>query len=138
MKEDAMPKRPGTVTMAVYLLYLSIGIWLIELLSVRLKADVTGSVILEAEMASLLMMTLVCYLTGRGRNWARIVLLIAAILGTPQWLVVIIFQPKPAHIAIIQLSIQLVAVLLLFQQPSSHWFKTMRELSSKDKSHAAI
>lgn len=137
MKEDAMPKRPWTVTTGVYLFYLSIGLWMIGLSLKWSKAGMSDS--LGPEVGPLLTMALICYLSGRGRNWARIILLILFILGTPLALLSVIrsfghsdfsgpFGAHSVYIEIIQISIQLAAVVLLFQRASSDWFRPIKNL----------
>ena len=144
MKEDAMPKRPWMVTTAICMLCLSIGLWAMVILSGWSEAVMRG-LPLGPELGSLLTLALICYMTGRGRNWARIILLIIVLLGTPLSLLSIGITAFPAalgahsaYIEIIQLSFQLAAVVLMFQRPSSHWFKSMKKLRSEDGSHVAI
>jgi hypothetical protein len=147
MKEDAMPKSPRTVTAAVSVLYLSLGLGVIQLLLRWSKAEASGS--LGPEVGPLLTLALIYYMIWRGRNWARIIYLILVLLGTPLSLLAVIqlsghsdFSGSVGahllYIEIIQIGIHLVAVVLLFQRASSHWFKTMKKLRSKDESHGAI
>jgi hypothetical protein len=140
MKEDAIPKRPWTVTTAVYVLYLGLGIWAVEW---WLKRGSIGSVKL-ADWITLLVFGLIYYMIGRGRNWGRIAFLIIILVTLPvtilsvavytgRWVV-----PGPlgidlVHPEIIQIGIQSGALVLLFLRPSSHWFKTMKTLHAKGK-----
>jgi hypothetical protein len=148
MKEDAMPKRPWTVTTAVYMLYLSLGLsvpdllrdwdWLKDL-SAGLQALILGVV-----LGLWLAMALWFYMVGRGRNWARILLLIQLLLGAPSSLLHIIkaasgSSPYPEQLyQIIQWEIQIVTVLLLFQRSSSRWFRAMEKLRAKDGSVVVV
>ena len=119
------PKKVGT---AVNLLYIVLGIRILQ-------------TILEASMASarpsmfiifcvLAVMWLVIYMIGKGRNWARITYLILFIIGlrvsvVPLW-AVLGANPIPGLLVIAQLVIQIIALVFLFQKPSSDWFREMK------------
>ena len=90
-------------------------------------------------------------MVGRGRNWARIIVLILLLLHAPFSLSSIIqvsllgnaFSLLPiirhsGHLTflgplyqIMALEIQIVAVVLLFQRSSSRWFRAMKKLRTK-------
>lgn len=147
MKKDAIPEKPRTVTTAVYMLCLSLGLGVVQVLLNWSKADASGR--LGPDVGSLLIVALIYYMIWTGRNWARIIYLILVVLGTPLSLLSVIqlsehsdlSGPVGAHllyIEIVQTIIHPVSAVLLFQRASSHWFKTMKKLRSKDESHAAI
>jgi hypothetical protein len=159
MKEDAMPKRPWTVTTGYFMLWLWIlsipGIPAIYLLWEWSNGMVIGQLIegkdakiaLEAIVVSLLLiwfpMTLILYGIGRGHNWARIIFLIVILLGAPFSLLCIIQNSGDSAfprslLTMFQLEIQIVAMVLLFQSSSSEWFKTMKILRERDESPSEI
>lgn len=151
MKEDAMPKRPWTVTTAYYILWLSVlalptiyNLWYKGIPSLGREND---DLLLELGLPlvfCLTLMVLLVYMIGRGQNWARILLLIQVLSFAPLLLLSIIkaasgpsAYPGPLY-QIIQLEIGIVAVVLLFQRSSSRWFRAMEKLRIKDESNAAI
>jgi TPR repeat protein len=71
------------------------------------------------------------HMIGKGRNWARITLLVGTIIGVP--LYIFHLQSLAANpitgsglLGIGQTVIQIIAVVFLFQKPSSVWFKDMK------------
>jgi hypothetical protein len=156
MTKDAMPKRPWTVTTASYMLWLSI-LWLPAVAILwglpngvppnwKCLEGVNGVLLLGLVglvLACWLTLALVVSMVGRGRNWARIIVLILLLLGAPRDLLDIIqssgHSPFPGPLyKLFQIEILLVAVVLLFQRSSSRWFRAMKKLRSKDEAPAAI
>ncbi|MXW81585.1 MAG: hypothetical protein F4Z57_21880 [Gemmatimonadetes bacterium] len=67
---------------------------------------------------------------GKGRNWARITFLVLFIIGTP-FSVLPLMQSLAANpisglLGIVQIIIQIVAIVFLFQKPSSDWFREIK------------
>ena len=67
---------------------------------------------------------------GKGRNWARITFLVLFIIGIP-FSVLPLMQSLAANpisglLGIVQTIIQIVAIVFLFQKPSSEWFRKMK------------
>jgi len=92
----------------------------------------------NAEMAGvgfLMFVTLVVFavmvfliaMIGRGRNWARITLLVFFLLGLPLSILPLIrsFTNSPISgvLGLAQVILQIVAIVFLFQQEASAWFK---------------
>jgi len=80
--------------------------------------------------AVLAVMWSLIYLIGKGRNWARITYLLVFVapipIALPDLLQVFRWSPWLASALLAQLVVQIVAVVLLFQKPSSEWFRQMR------------
>ncbi|AFM27051.1 hypothetical protein Desti_4419 [Desulfomonile tiedjei DSM 6799] len=147
MKEDAMLKRPWTITIAVYMLCLSI--WLSMVVFLTLCSTIRMSPSWPITVTLLTVMALICYMIARGRNWARILFLIVVVLGT--LLSVLRLTPPSGHsdsfgpvgayldyVEIVQIGLQSGAAVLLCQRASSDWFKAMKKLRTKDESDVAI
>ena len=70
------------------------------------------------------------YLIGKGRNWARITYLLVFVaplpIALPDLLQVLRWSPWLGSALLAQLTVQIVAVVLLFQKPSSEWFRQLR------------
>jgi RsiW-degrading membrane proteinase PrsW (M82 family) len=67
---------------------------------------------------------------GRGRNWARMLYLVMTVIGSP-FLVMSFRQemeiiPVQAWISVGLMGLQIVAVIALFQQESSNWYRQMK------------
>jgi hypothetical protein len=62
-----------------------------------------------------------------GRDWARIVLLVLVILGTPFAIPYYIAEARvnvvPGALSIVIVILQLVATVLLFTPPANRWFR---------------
>jgi len=62
-----------------------------------------------------------------GRNWARIVLLVLVILGTPFAIPAYIAEARvnvvPGVLSIIIVVLQVIATVLLFLPPANRWFR---------------
>ena len=65
-----------------------------------------------------------------GRNWARITFLVVVIIGTPgsifQLLLGLTVTPISGLLDIGGIVIQIIALIFLFQKPSSDWFRKMK------------
>jgi membrane-bound ClpP family serine protease len=70
------------------------------------------------------------YMIGRGRNWARIAFLVLFIIGIPLSVLPLLqslsASPISGLLGIAQTAIQVVALVFLFQKPSSDWFRDMK------------
>jgi hypothetical protein len=132
--------RPTKVRTAVTLLYISLGFGLMGTVwawdSIWEVSKYTQ--VFPPEFAVFLtfsilgVMFLFIYMIGRGRNWARITYFVLIIVGIPVY-VLTFLQSYPANpiyglLGIGQTVIDIIALVLLFQKPSSNWFREMRML----------
>ena len=123
------PERPKKVQNAVTILYVTLGIGI-----VRTVMEASANV----EMAGVgffIVVTLVTFafgvflfaMIGRGRNWARITLLVFFLLGLPLSILPLIrsftISPISGVLGLAQVILQIVAIVFLFQQDASAWFK---------------
>jgi hypothetical protein len=141
VEANTMPERPWTVTTAVYLLYVSLVFPLIGLLPFWLDFGEADSFTVafwgSALLGSLVISTLLYYLIGRGKTWARTTLLVVFVLTTPPNIWTLAQYDNMPELAgridastqilgIADVALQLVALAFLFQQMSSEWFKAMK------------
>ena len=124
--------RPKTVTTAVTLLYMTLGIGVIRgiLEASRLSETAPIGFVVFIMLATLGITGLFIYAIAKGRNWARITFLVLAIIGTPlavkPLLESLAASPFSGVLGILQSLLQIVGLVLLFLKPSSHWFKKMK------------
>lgn len=136
MEEDATPKRPRIVAVAVFMLYLSLGIEAIQNL-VQWSYFQSTALPLTANFLVSALMALIAYMTWKGWNWARVTSVIFILVGLP----VSILSAIPCDdrsmptsllsinlLSIADIGVQLAALVLLFQRTSSDWFKAMKKL----------
>jgi hypothetical protein len=124
-------ERPREV---LYAFWLTIASLPLGIIAVTLRPDVVKSQILVFTIMGFLF-SLSCTLflfvmILRGQNWARLLYLIIFIIGAPFAFPAIVtaFQksPVPAVIRLLQLSLQMMAVVLLLQKPARDWFRFIK------------
>jgi hypothetical protein len=124
---------PKRVRQAVLLLYISIGIGIlkamIEFPDLPLKPGYVVPFIGLMAAVNAIWLFLI-YMTGKGKNWARIILLVMLALGS---LLMIrhIWQsltvnPVSGMFNILPTIINIIALVFLLQRESSHWFRQMK------------
>ncbi len=133
--EQNQTTRPPRVGTAVKLLYITLGIGV-------LRVIMDPSMYAEyAELASPAFVTLITFfvlgvmgffifMIGKGRNWARIAFLVLFIIGIPFAALPLMqsvgANPISGRIGVVQIIIQIVALVFLFQKLSSDWFRDMK------------
>ncbi len=125
--------RPAKVGTAVRLLYTTMG--LIVLANIIDAAAFTRVVPIVTAMMTITFFEvgitwLLAYMIGKGRNWARIVLLILFIIAMPVSAVPLwqslSTNPISGLIGIARLAMEILSLIFLFQKPSSDWFREIR------------
>jgi hypothetical protein len=70
------------------------------------------------------------YLTGKGKNWARIIILLSFIIGSVEFIwrlpQAIAENLVPLISTVPLLALSLVALVYLFQKESNEWFRTVK------------
>lgn len=124
--------RPYKVTTAVKLLYISLGIGVLRnIMESSTQAEVASpAFVMFIAFFVLGIMWFFILMIGKGRNWARITFLVLFIIGTP-FSVLPLMQSLAANpisglLGIVQIIIQIVAIVFLFQKPSSDWFREIK------------
>ncbi len=124
--------RPKEVTIAVILLCLLMATGFIQLiLNASMLLKIAPPAFIAFTVSAFLGIgILLTYMIWNGRNWVRITFLVLFIIGTPfsilQTLQILIVAPISGLLNIGGIVIQIIALILLFQKPSSDWFKEMK------------
>lgn len=171
MDSNSMPERPSRVTFGLYMLSLSLGIsvtrflvtWLgfgdfgpLEYFLATFLIAVVTSFLFQGSLwmihGGILIVPIAAwlyYMVAKGKNWARITLLIFVLLEILASILSVIiaarapmFDETPPTLSdlliryfppILQLVLRIVAVMLLFGPTSSDWFKAMKNLQGTAK-----
>jgi hypothetical protein len=128
--DQSLINRPEKVGHAVMLLYITLGIGvLMNIIEALMNAQMLSSASV-AIIFQLGIMWLFIYMIGKGYNWARITFLVLFIISIPFSILIIskslLTNPISGLLVIVQTVVQTVAVVFLFQAPSSQWFQAMK------------
>jgi len=130
-KPSESMERPLEVLCAVQLGFASLVLALIAipLRPVVIKPQLLGVVIL-AIVFGLLFTSFLLIMILRGQNWARLLFIILFFIGLPFAFpgILLTLQKTPisALVRLMQLSLQMMATILLLQQPARNWFKSVK------------
>ena len=145
---EARLSRPKRVLVAITLLYAALGIGIARImLELQARLPITGPpwlmamvnqtgiawllpifMILSAFVTTALFLVII-YLIGQGNNWARISFLALWLIGILLFLEAVPLRrflavhPISGMFALLQYLLQVVALVLLFQNKSSRWFR---------------
>jgi hypothetical protein len=142
MEANTMPKKPSKVTAAVIMLYISLAIGVMRLFVTWMLFG-APSWIAYTMLTKLLIIipiaTWLYYMVGRGRNWARMTVLILVLIETPLSILAVVkhgvfpmssLSDFMTNLEIVQTLIKIMAMPLLFQRDSSVWFKAMKNFQT--------
>lgn len=130
--------RPNKISTAITLLWITIALSILHLILYYLGVikidslnELSSSFILFTNLFSLAFIAFLIYKIGKCRNWARITYLIFFIIGLPMsvpnslplWLT----NPISGIIGIGGTILSIIALIFLFQKPSSNWFKSRKK-----------
>ncbi len=140
--------RPKRVLVAITLLYAALGIGVTRIvLDLYLRYPITGPpwlltmvnrtgiawllplVVILSAFVTITLFLVIIYLIGQGKNWARIFFLGLWLIGILLFLAAIPLRrflaahPISGMFALLQYVLQVVALVLLFQNESSRWFR---------------
>ena len=120
--------RPGNVGTAVKLLYITLGIGVAR--SIATVQIASPGFVMFITFFTVSVLGLLIHMIGKGRNWARITLLVLFIIGIPFTIPLLLqslaINPVSGLLDVGQTVIQIIALVFLFQKPSSTWFKETR------------
>ena len=143
MSNSEQLAQPSKVATAVRVLYATLGIGIIRSIlesSRHAEASSIGFVLFITFFVLGLMWFLI-YMTGKGRNWARITFLVLFILGVPLSILPMIQsltnEPISGVLGLVQIGMQVTALVFLFQGGSSVWFKAMKKLKRENAQQGA-
>lgn len=145
---EAGLSRPKRVLVAIILLYAALGIgvtrillelysgypisgpsWLMTMVNQTRIARLLPVVVILSGFVTITLFLVIIYLIGQGKNWARISLLVLWLIGILLFLSAIPLRrflaahPISGMFALLQYVLQVVALVLLFQNESSRWFR---------------
>ena len=124
--------RAANVGTAVTLLYITLGIGVVRsIMEASRNAQMASpGFVMFITFCVLGIMWFFIYMIGKGRNWARIIFLVLFIIGIPFSILPLLqsmaANPISGLLGIGQTVIQIIALVFLFQKPSSIWFKEMK------------
>jgi len=134
---DTIRERPQKVGTAVILLYIALGISflvIVRTLQVMVILQTASLVTAAPVFSGPLVIWFFIYMIGKGYNWARITLLVLFVIGIVVFIPTLLMQlaknPLVGLLNLGQTTIQSTALLLLFQNPASKWFREKRSFSS--------
>jgi hypothetical protein len=122
-------KTPKKVQNAVTILYITLGIGILrDVIDAPANAKMTGvGFLIYITLVVFVVMVFLIAMIGRGRNWARITFLILFFLGLLASILSIVYSftlsPISSVLTLAQVVLQMVALVFLFQQESSAWFR---------------
>ena len=125
--------QPSKVATAIKLLYATLGIGIIRSIIESSRHAEASSVgfVLFITFAVFGFMWLLIYMTGKGNNWARITFIVLFNMGIPLSILPMIqsltLNPISGVLGLIQVVMQVVALVFLFQGESSAWFKAIKQ-----------
>ena len=122
-------ERPKKVRTAVTILYITLGIGIARaVIEAATNAELAGvGFLMFVTLTVFAFMVFLFIMIGRGRNWARITFLVLFLLGLLPSIFPLIrsfaLSPVSGVLGSAQVLLQIVALVLLFRQESSAWFK---------------
>lgn len=130
-------ERPRRITIAIKLLYLNLGIGILRsfLEAARLTSSAPAPIgfIVVIQIVTLAIIMFLIYIIGKGKNWARIIILVLFLIGLP-FSIRPLLQSLAANLfsgllGIAQTILQIIALIFLFQKASSDWFKKAKTIA---------
>jgi hypothetical protein len=138
MEQNLTKNRPGKVSTALTLLYVALGLGVLRNILEASRFSWTGPAgfVMLITLALFAIGLFLIRMTGRGENWARIALLVAFILVIPFVMIFLAFSaanPIYGLLGLGQILLPVMALVFLFQKPSSAWFRDL--MARKRKAH---
>jgi hypothetical protein len=136
MEQNLAKNRPGKVSTAVKLLYIALGLGFLRNVLEASRLSWTGSAgfVMLITLAVFAFGLLLIHMIGRGENWARIIFLVAFILIIPFVIIFLAFSaanPIYGLLGLGQILLPIIALVFLFQKPSSAWFRNLKTRKRK-------
>jgi hypothetical protein len=132
--------RPTKVGNALVILYISLGIGIVRsIIEGPTTSEAAGvGITVFVALAVLAFMWWLIIMIGRRRNWARVTFLVLFLLGVlPSiWPLVRSFSISPVSglLGLLQVVLQVIALIFLFQHEASAWFATPKSTMDNRKS----
>ena len=129
MQTKELLERPTKIVHAQKMLYLVVGIGVIRtMITVIRHADVRSPYYLIVTKLSLYVVSLfLIYQIGKGRNWAKWSMVLLFAISIPMYILpnfdAMFHNPIHSLLGFLSLGLYIVALVFLFQESSSAWFK---------------
>ena len=129
MQTKELLKRPAKVAHALKMLYLVVGIGVIRtMMTVIRHVEVRSPYFLIFTKLSLYVVSLfLIYQAGKGRNWARWSVVLLFAISIPMYILpnfdAMFHNPIHSLLGFLSLGLFIFALVFLFQESSSAWFK---------------
>ena len=129
MSDNQRYKTPEKVALAIKLFYLIIGISIVRTaITVVRHWDVrTPDFLIFSSIFIWLISIFLVYMTGKGKNWARWVMVTILTISIPLSILPmfssLVHTPIPNLLGLVQVLLYVWALVLLFHTTSSTWFK---------------
>ncbi len=129
MSDNQRYKTPEKVALAIKLFYLIIGISIVRTaITVVRHWDVrTPDFLIFSSIFIWLISIFLVYMTGKGKNWARWVMVTILTISIPLSILPmfssLVHTPIPNLLGLVQVLLYVWALVLLFHTASSTWFK---------------
>ena len=133
--DNTFSEIPKKVKQSAYMVYASLGVGLIKsglyetLTTQKILSDSTS---LTVGIVTILLIGLLGYMIGQGKNWARITLLILFVIGMIGYPFIVLTEFRANSIigivSVIQMLIQLYVLIILFSGKTNDWFKHQNKL----------
>lgn len=146
--------KPQKVDTAVKLLYASLGLGIISSVLFPPGLDEVSSFGSALNDSLFIFFTagltfgltwLLIYMIGKGKNWARITFLVFFIIGIPLSIVTfplfLLLSYTPVidvSLFLVQTGMDLVALVFLFQEESSAWFKALKQSNAQSTQKSVL
>lgn len=146
--------QPQKVNTAVKLLYASLGLGIISSVLFPPGLDEVSSFDSALNDSLFIFFTagltfgltwLLIYMIGKGKNWARITFLVFFIIGIPLSIVTfplfLLLSDTPVidgSLFLVQTGMDLVALVFLFQEESSAWFKALKQSNAQSTQKSVL
>ena len=135
-------EKPGSVVLAVNLLWASIGIGIVKSLIVGLppSAHTAGPLFITTVLGITLGLTaLLIFKISAGRNWARITFAVFFVLGLPTCIGLLLtnqFYKAPINgiALLVQTAMQGYAMYLVFTKPGNTWYRKVGAVQAEEES----
>jgi hypothetical protein len=141
-----IPPRPKTITIALRILWGSLVLDIPDLLlnwnynsTFILQDDIQISPFFDfvfVHVCTLALCVWIFFKISRGRNWARITYLIVTIFSTITFITLndtndtlLAFPLLKSFLTILEIVLDIIVLYLLFSNPGSAWFKTLKDMS---------
>lgn len=129
MESQSAAGRPRSVGIAVTLLWASLFVGVVKVLMdfSYLRAVARADLISFVIIFTFALIVFLIFRISAGKNWARIAYLVLFVIGTLPTVPIVLGEfsrsPVAGVLSVVQVGLQIYALVLLFTKPGSGWFR---------------